>query len=197
MATRNLKRRANSIKEQALSDFDAATQAFEGSSGAGIFAAIQENAPNQLGECVNPLIESLATAEIINDGVHVKKVAIESQPTLEDRINLLEMKANEHQNANPKWEERIHLLEKKANVACPKCNDIAPQSYIEALIDVEQRTDCFEKPIRMSVNLARTIQEALVETTSLNLGKEAAIVLKVKNLCLISVNKILVVHVFN
>ena len=171
MATRNLKRRACSIKDQALSDFDAATEAFQGSSGANLFP-IQENVNAPGLECVNPLVESLATAEI--------KTAItppETQ-TLEERVRILECKLP-GSDTNTSLEQRISLLEKKADLACMKCNDIAPQNYIEALVDIEQRTDCFEKPVRMSVNLARTIQEALVETTSLNLGKEAAIVLKV------------------
>jgi hypothetical protein len=158
MATRNLKRRACSIKDQADLDFDAAVEAFNGSSGAGIFPTIQE-APTE----TESEISKLATVEI-------KKVAIEPQEKSAPKVDQLS-----------KLEDRIAMLEKKADVACPKCNDIAPQSYIEALVDMEQRTDCFERPVRMSVNLARSIQHALVETTSLNLGKEAAIILKVKH----------------
>ena len=160
MTTRNLKRRACSIKDQANLDFDAAVEAFNGTSGTGIFPPIQEAPSESEAE-----ISKLATVEI-------KKVAIEPEKATETTVT---------GNATTNMEKRIAILEKKADVACPKCNDIAPQSYIEALVDMEQRTDCFEKPVRMSVNPARSIQHAMVETTSLNLGKEAAIILKVKN----------------
>lgn len=156
MATRNLKRRACSIKDQATLDFDAAVEAFQGASGSGIYPSILEETPE------HPDTAKLAT-------VVIKKVAIEPEQQQLETTAII---------SAPTLEDRIAILEKKADVACAKCNDIAPQSYIEALVDMEQRTDCFEKPIRMSVNLARTIQEALVETTSLNLGKEAAIILR-------------------